>query len=224
MMQAVRKAERADSDGFCNLILDVDGTLWDTTEVVAGAWNAAARADGRTRADIDAKRLKGLFGKPMDEIASLLFGDVDRQAQKDLLHACVRLEHEALQKEERELCYPEVQETFRKLAAAGKKLFIVSNCQCGYIELFLAKSGLGKWVSDTECFGNTGLSKGENISLLMERNGLCAEQTAYVGDTLGDFEAAEAAGISFIFAAYGFGRVEGTKKIRSFSGLLDLKK
>ncbi len=59
--------------------------------------------------------------------------------------------------------------------------------------------------------GRTGKSKGENIKLLMDRNGLCAGASdcngaaVYVGDTLGDETAANFAGIPFIHAAYGFG-------------------
>ena len=93
----------------------------------------------------------------------------------------------------------------------GKRLFIVSNCQCGYIELFLEKNRLESLITDFECFGNTGMSKGENIRLLLERNGLKPQQTVYVGDTQGDYEATVEAGIPFILAAYGFGKVPQAK-------------
>lgn len=52
--------------------------------------------------------------------------------------------------------------------------------------------------------GRTGMSKGENIRLLLERNG--AARAVYVGDTQGDETAARFAGIPFIHAAYGFGQ------------------
>ena len=73
---------------------------------------------------------------------------------------------------------------------------------CGYIETFLTVHGLEKYFSDTECNGGTGLSKGENIRLVMERNGI--ERAVYVGDTLMDMQAADQAGVPFIHAAYGF--------------------
>ena len=47
--------------------------------------------------------------------------------------------------------------------------------------------------------------KGENIRLIMERNQL--ERAVYIGDTQGDLDASHAAGIPFIYAAYGFGSV-----------------
>jgi phosphoglycolate phosphatase len=88
-------------------------------------------------------------------------------------------------------------------------LFIVSNCQCGYIETFLGYHKLGKYFKDYECAGNTGLSKGGNIKKIIERYDLKA--SVYVGDTQGDCDAAAAAEIPFIFAGYGFGKVSAYK-------------
>ncbi|MFP3471895.1 hypothetical protein R0J90_17765, partial [Micrococcus sp. SIMBA_144] len=53
--------------------------------------------------------------------------------------------------------------------------------------------------------GRTGLSKGENIQLIIERNNLTSP--IYVGDTEGDRKAARYARIPFIYAQYGFGQV-----------------
>ena len=58
------------------MILDVDGTLWDTTGVVAEAWmQAASELMIPLDTPITADRLKQEFGKPMDEIAANLFSD-----------------------------------------------------------------------------------------------------------------------------------------------------
>ena len=67
------------------------------------------------------------------------------------------------------------------------------------------------------------IAKGETIMTLMERNGLSPEDTYYVGDTLGDYEACQLAGIRFIFCKYGCGEVKTPyKAIDSFSELKDL--
>lgn len=100
------------------------------------------------------------------------------------------------------------------------KVFIVSNCQSGYIELFLKKTGLAPYVTDTECFGDTGMKKAENIRLVVARNGL--QQPVYVGDTKGDEEAAHEAGVPFVHAAYGFGRARAAGSgDRDLSGAYD---
>jgi phosphoglycolate phosphatase len=84
-------------------------------------------------------------------------------------------------------------------------MYIVSNCQEGYIETFLHYHRLETYFKDFESHGRTKLSKGENIRLVMMRNHI--EEAVYIGDTRGDMEAAEQAGIPFIFAAYGFGKI-----------------
>ena len=88
---------------------------------------------------------------------------------------------------------------------ANYKLYIVSNCIEGYIESFLETSNLKEYFLDFENNGRTGLSKGDNINLLIRRNHLL--NPIYVGDTDKDREASEYAGIPFVFASYGFGNV-----------------
>ena len=55
------------------IIFDVDGTLWDSTESVAAAWNEILehRPDVSFRATPD--NLKKLFGRPLPVIASTNF-------------------------------------------------------------------------------------------------------------------------------------------------------
>lgn len=188
-----------------NIIFDVDGTLWDTTEVVAKAWNKAISEVGGTAANITSAVLKREFGKPMDEIANNLFYDAAEKERELLLNRCCECEHDALRENTDNLLFPEVKETIEKLSEKYG-LYIVSNCQSGYIELFMEKVEIEKYIIDYECFGNTGKSKGENIKLLIERNNL--EDAVYVGDTQGDYKATIFAGVPFIFAKYGFGKVE----------------
>ena len=84
---------------------------------------------------------------------------------------CFEYENQLLAKEPCPV-FDGVVETFQKLSKKYK-LFIVSNCACGYIEVMLSTSGLDKYVTDTLCFGQTNTSKGKTIRTLMERNNLC---------------------------------------------------
>lgn len=202
-----------------NIIFDVDGTLWDTTEVVAEAWNRAISEVGGTAAFITASMLKKEFGKPMDKIADNLFNDASEEQRKLLLEKCCEYEHEALMENKNNLLFPEVKETLIKLSEKCR-LFIVSNCQSGYIELFMEKIGIEEYITDFECFGNTLKSKGENIKLVIERNNL--DDAVYVGDTQGDYEATVFAEIPFIFAKYGFGNPENC--YLAISGIKELLK
>ena len=48
-----------------SLIFDIDGTLWDSRELVAEGYNAQLRKEGMEHLCVDAERLKTLFGKVM---------------------------------------------------------------------------------------------------------------------------------------------------------------
>lgn len=206
---------RKEIDG---IILDVDGTLWDSTSIVAGAWNRAARECGLVDYTVTPDTLKGLFGRTMAVIAENLFPAEAPGRREEIMALCCRYEQQALEEDECRICYPGVAATIRELS---KKLpvFIVSNCQSGYIELFLKKTGLGPFVTDIECYGNNKNNKSENIRLVAERNHL--RHPVYVGDTQGDCDASEGAGVPFIYAAYGFGQTDRCDgSIREFGELL----
>jgi phosphoglycolate phosphatase len=203
-----------------NIIFDVDGTLWDTTEVVAKAWNRAISEVGGTSAIITSDILKKVFGKTMDKIAEEVFADASKETRELLLEKCCQYEQDALRENVDNLLFPGVKDTLAKLSERFG-LFIISNCHSGYIELFMKKVGVEGYITDFECFGDTNKSKGENIKLVIERNHL--DDVVYVGDTLGDYEATVFAGIPFIFAKYGFGNVESCYlEISEINELLNL--
>ena len=103
------------------------------------------------------------------------------------------------------ILFPGEEEVLASLSGRYR-LFIVSNCQDGYIEAFFQAHGLGKYFADFENPGRTGLPKADNIALVVERNGL--KRPLYIGDTQGDFDAAAKAGVPFLHAAYGFGQID----------------
>ena len=190
---------------FDSIILDVDGTIWNTTGIVADAWNLAFDKYFPQVPHVTAEILKGQFGKPMDVIADNLFPMLSKDEKKLLMEKCCEMEQAALMENTKDIAYDGVIETIKKLSQKIP-VFIVSNCQSGYIEVVMEKNGIAEYIKDFECFGNTGLLKDQNIRLIIERNDLKA--AAYVGDTQGDYEACKKAGVPFIWAAYGFGRPE----------------
>lgn len=204
---------------FDAVILDVDGTVWDSTPIVAKAWTEAAKNCGINQ-KISEEQLKGLFGKTMHEIADALLPDATPETKEKVMYACVKEEEKALETNERDITYPGVADTIRALSE-HIPVCIVSNGQKGYIELFMDKAGVTDVVSDFECYGNTGQKKAKNLTALIERNGY--KNPVYVGDTIMDEMACDEAGVPFIYASYGFGIAKHPIfTIDSFKNLLNI--
>lgn len=202
-----------------SIIFDLDGTLWDSTPVVTGAWNFVLSRYPEVTFHATAEKLKKLFGRPLPEIADIIMPDLKPELRYEIIDACCEQEHMDLQKTPGTL-YPCLEQTLAALSSRYP-LFIVSNCEAGYIETFLEVTGLGPYFKDFECPGNSGLLKGPNNRLIMERNHLSSP--VYVGDTQGDKDSAVYAGIPFCHASYGFGTVDSCDySIETFSDLLKL--
>ncbi|MDD3217846.1 MAG: HAD family hydrolase [Lachnospiraceae bacterium] len=185
------------------IIFDVDGTLWDSTKVVEVAWNKAIEETTDLDRRLTAEELKKEFGKPLEAIVESLFPGMSKGDMDRLSEALFTYENAMVAKEPC-ILYEGMMETIPKLAKRYK-LFIVSNCQAGYIEAFLENTGLGEFFVDFTCPGETGKLKADNLKIIMERNHLT--EAVYVGDTHGDEQACEEAGVPMIYAAYGFGDV-----------------
>ena len=199
------------------IIFDMDGTLWDSTDVVARSWTDAVKEWGLPDKIITPDDMRGVMGLTMDRIAAILFSEINGEEQTKLLDYCCKIENEYIIKFGGVL-YPNLEKTWTKLKENGYHLYIVSNCQKGYIEAFLEHYGFGHYFEDIECFGNNGLKKGDNIRNVVLRNNL--DHAIYVGDIQGDYDAAMEAGVEFIHAAYGFGTINTeVRKINKFSDL-----
>lgn len=203
---------------YDGLIFDLDGTLWDSTQTIANAWNAAIAQFDFVNTTLTREDIRGIAGMPYDAIYQKLFPRLDTAQRQELQKTAAKLELEYLSKQGGE-AYPQLQETLA-LLQQKYKLFIVSNCQSGYIEAFLQYFNLQDYFSDIACYGDKNLSKGENIMAVIQRNDL--QRPVYIGDTQGDFDASVKAQVSFILASYGFGEVKA--EVVHIAALAELQK
>lgn len=198
------------------IIFDMDGTLWDSASGVAKSWTRVVNKEHDKNRVITTQDIQNVMGKTMDRIAAILFPELEEAARLELIDHCGLCENDYL-REHGGILYPMLEETLKELSEKYY-LYIVSNCQSGYIEAFLEHYGFGHYFEDIECYGNNLLQKGQNIRLVVERNQLT--DAIYVGDIQGDYDAALEAGITFVHAAYGFGTIEQeTAKIDNLAEL-----
>ena len=183
------------------ILFDLDGTMWDSVPQLLEVYNQVLARNPDAGHILTLEELRSFMGKNRAALAAAVFPLADAEEQDRLVGEC-------FEEEMPWLCanhgtpFPHLRETLETLS--GKyALAVVSNCQTGYIELFFDTMGVGEYFTDHEC-ADTGLSKGENIRLVMERNGF--DKVFYIGDTQGDMEAADRAEVPFVHAAYGFGK------------------
>ncbi|WP_416828805.1 HAD family hydrolase [Ectobacillus polymachus] len=203
-----------------SIIFDLDGTLWNVVEAVCGARKTILSKYPNITKVVTPKDIEECMGLQIHEVGKKLFPDLDEDFQMKLMKEFGETEQVYLG-EHGGILYPKLEETLKNLSEKYK-LFIVSNCQDGYIQCFFKAHKLNKYFSDFECAGVTGLSKGENNKIIMERNKL--KSPIYVGDTNLDAESAIVADIPFVYARYGFGHVEEYDYvIDSFEEILTLE-
>lgn len=182
------------------IIFDLDGTLWDTTNEVQKVWCEIAES---YNINIKREQIKNIMGLTNKEIVNYLFGD-DIEFGKKFITECQNKENEYLSKFGGKI-YKNTVKTI-EILYKHYNLFIVSNCQKGYIEAFLKYYGLESYFKDYESAGHTGKDKEFNIKVILERNSI--ENAVYVGDTTSDQLASRNNNIKFIWAKYGFGTCE----------------
>jgi phosphoglycolate phosphatase-like HAD superfamily hydrolase len=185
-----------------SIVFDLDGTLWDTCAACAIGWNNIARKHGIAFREVTADDVRSVTGRQHAACIREIFVGLTEE-QLVVLAEETQEEDTRIIREMGGQIFPGVAEGLARLAERFP-LYIVSNCQSGYIETFLTLTEFAPHFKDHECWGNTGKTKTENLRALVERNRLT--HPLFVGDTAGDEKAALDNDIPFAFASYGFGQ------------------
>lgn len=204
---------------FDSYIFDMDGTLWDAVDSYCAVWNRTIDDLGVAVPHVTRERLERLMGTPLAGIYDDLVG---ARADRAAFTAVLRRNEDAMMPTLGGRLYPGAKAALEELRRRGARLFMVSNCSPKGLPNFLAFTGLASLIEDWRSFGANGLEKDANIKELVERYNL--KHPVYVGDTEGDCLHTHAAGLPFVWAAYGFGRdVTGADYIiTDITQLLDL--
>lgn len=188
---------------FDSIIFDLDGTLWDATEAITRAFQTARQSVDYIDHDITLAAVQSVTGQPYSVVYERLFPTLPTQHYEEFRALCAHHELSAARQHGGHP-YPGLVDTLEYLSSRYR-LFIVSNCQVGYVEAFFEHTQLGRYFEGHQCFGTKMQPKFQNIQDIINQYDLQA--AVYVGDTQGDLEASQKSGIPFIFATYGFGQL-----------------
>jgi len=204
-----------DYDG---IVFDLDGTLWDAAVATAMGWNAALAACGLPEHRVSAEDVRGVSGKPFRSCVEAILPGSVIESHPDVFVALNAYERSWVEAQGGRP-YDGVVVGIERLSQ-HYPLFLVSNCQKWYLEVFWSLFGLQACFEDWDCHGASALGKPAMLADIIERHRL--EAAIFVGDTQDDAQAAAAAGTDFGYAAYGFGHLGGSPlEFASFEALVE---
>ena len=201
---------------YDSIIFDLDGTLWDASNVTARGWNNALSKRNLSKYTVNAQDVKKVSGLPFGECIEVLLGDIPGIDLAEI-EKVIDIEEEKAFEESCGQLYPGVEKGIEALARKYP-LFLVSNCQSWYLKQFWNQFDLEKYFTDHDCNGNANEPKSRMIEGIVKKHHL--KNPIYIGDTRGDKAACIAAGVQFGYARYGFGHLEKEEiSINSFDEL-----
>lgn len=183
------------------VLLDLDGTLMDTSEGIFSSIRHATDVLGLPYPD--PVTLKTFIGPPIVSSMERVYG----MSHEEALHA-----NEIFQEAYRggdvmkAHCYEGIMDLLRRLRQRGAKVGVATLKPIKNARGLLEKNGitaLCDYVSGSDMNGK--MTKTDVIRLCLEHLGVSPEETVHIGDTDYDAEGAAEAGTDFIAVCFGFG-------------------
>ncbi|MGK3962440.1 HAD family hydrolase [Sorangium sp. So ce118] len=176
------------------VIFDVDGTILDSVDLHAAAWQRAFRRFGR---EVPRERLRAHLGKGADQLLSVFL----TPDEIGWIGAGVSALHDGIY--ERELlpgarAFPKVRELFERIARDGRRLVLASSTPRGALDASIERARVGDLVSWTVSADDADRSRlhRDVFEAALDRLGsVDPREVAIVGDAPCDGEAASKLGL-----------------------------
>ena len=181
------------------VIFDWDGTLMDSTAVIAASLQEACRDVGCPVPTRD----EALFviGLNMADTFQRVVPSLDEQGRVQLAN---RYRHHFLAREHEAPLFEGVREMLADLHGRGRRLAVATGKARRGLDRALGATGLAPWFEATRC-ADEGFAKPHPGMLLMllEMTGVEPARALMVGDTTHDLELAANAGVDAVAVSYG---------------------
>jgi phosphoglycolate phosphatase len=184
---------------FRFIVFDWDGTLADSTAIIADSLQQACRDIGEpVPGDADARYVIGLG---LIDALRHVAPDLPRERHGEL---AARYRHHYLARDRTIPLFPGVREMLAELAGAGRVLGIATGKTRAGLEHAMAQYDISGYFAATRC-ADEGLPKPHPAMLLqlMALVGVEPRETLMIGDTTHDVDLAHNAGAAALAVAYG---------------------
>ena len=178
------------------LIFDMDGTLWDAVDSYCKVWDKFG-----VDKTVSREELISQMGKHIDEIYNNITEGNPHIPAEVFIPKLEELEFEMMPKLGGKP-YKGVSEGI-ELLSKKYVILLLSNCGADGLNNLIRCANISDFITEAVTYGATLKPKEVNMKILKEKYNLT--QPAYIGDTEGDCQSTKAAGLNFVFAAYGFG-------------------
>jgi len=203
------------------LILDMDGCLVDSREGILESFRFAAR---QTMPGLDVDRANVRVGPPIRKMYQRAFPQLT-DAGIEKLALAFRAHYDAVGLLKTTL-FPGARELLAKCAEAAIDVHLATNKPSRAAQTILERLEVQSYFKSIVAVDSRQppySGKMELLAHLCELNRVHCPSALYVGDTEEDLLAANACGMPFVFASYGYGgNVEHPSVIASLSELLPL--
>ena len=202
---------------YDGLIFDLDGTLWNASQASAKGWNKGFQILGRD-ISITTQDIENVAGNTYKQCLELLLPPKVLTIP-NLTETLNKYEKEMVEMEGGQF-FPGVLEGLNQLSSQYT-LFIISNCQEWYLNVFWKYSKAKPYFTDWDFHGRSQLPKKDMINNMIKKHQL--KKPTYIGDTIIDAQASKASGIDFFHAGYSFNPklIESVLSFTSFTQLVE---
>lgn len=208
---------------YKNILFDLDGTLIDSAPGIVESFSYAFNKIYGVECSKD---IKSLIGPPINEILFTVNSETDSMVIKEFVDAFkLHYDNEGFKKSQ---LFENVSDVLRFLFNDKLELFIVTNKRKNPTNLILDFFNLSHYFRGVYCPDSFELifeNKTKLVQNLITFFSLEKTESLFVGDTSHDGIAAEANGLDFALAEYGYGDYENpTYSINNFNKIVNILK
>jgi phosphoglycolate phosphatase len=183
---------------FSHIIFDLDGTLADTAKATDAACKTVCEKLGFP--PLSGERIRAAMGFPGIEFYNVLLEKADRRDLSEFQKECDAAEDLEIRRNGRDMLFPGIWETLKRLKEKGTDLFIASTGSPAHVNLLVDITGIRSFFA--------GLYYGQPRKVEMTREIITrygkTGNWLFVGDKSIDAEAAGKNGIPSAGAMYGY--------------------